>query len=156
MLPAVTDTPWQLVNKEKSKSKSTTKEKPSTNFVPAQGTAPIPEQTMSKKRKAEDEADLQVSQKVQRHSAVDKPWGLMWDGNNYSCAYDALFTVLYDIWNDNRFLWNVNARHLKSNHLQSLGTDFLAASQGTKTLEKVRDDIRKILHAKDRLMYPYG
>jgi hypothetical protein len=32
----------------------------------------------------------------------------------------------------------------------------LAAFQGTKTLENVRDDIRKILHAKDRQTYPYG
>jgi hypothetical protein len=156
MLPVVTDSPWQLVTKEKSKLKGTTKEKPSTNFVPAQGTAPIVEQTQSKKRKAENEADLQVPNKVQRYSVVDKPRGLIWDGNNYSCAYDALFTVLYDIWNDNRFMWNVNARYLKSKFLQSLGTDFLAASQGTKTLENVRDDIRKILHAKDRVTYPYG
>jgi len=156
MLPVVTDSPWQLVTKEKTKLKGTVQAKPSANFVPAQGTAPIPEQIVSKKRKAEDEEYLQVPKKVQRHSTVDKPWGLVWDGNNYSCAYDALFTVLYDIWNDNRFLWNVNARHLKSNYLQSLGTDFLAASQGTKSLEKVRDDIRKILHAKNELVYPYG
>ena len=32
----------------------------------------------------------------------------------------------------------------------------MAAFQGTKTLENVRDDIRKILHAKDRQTYPYG
>jgi hypothetical protein len=105
--------------------------------IPAQGTAPILDKTESKKRKAEHEADLQSTKKVQRHSAIDKPQGLIWDGDHYSCAYDALFTVLYDIWNDNRFLWNVNARYLKSNYLQSLGTDFLAASQGTKSLENV-------------------
>jgi hypothetical protein len=156
MLPVVTDSPWQLVTKEKSKIKGTAQEKPSTNFVPAQGSAPITDKTRSKKRKAEDEADLQAPKKVQRHSVVDKPRGLIWDGNNYSCAYDALFTVLYDVWNDNRFLWNVNARYLKSNYLQSLGTGFLAASQGTKTLENVRDDIRKILHTSDRQTYPYG
>ena len=26
------------------------------------------------------------------------PSGLIWDGKNYSCAYNALFTVLFEIW----------------------------------------------------------
>ena len=28
------------------------------------------------------------------------PLGLIWDHNNYSCAYDSLFTILYNIWTD--------------------------------------------------------
>ena len=160
MLPVVTDSPWQLVSKTETKTKTktnnTVQAKPTTNFVPAQGTAPILDKTESKKRRAEDEADMQPTKKVHKYSLAYKPKGFIWDGNNYSCAYDALFTVLYDIWNENRFLWNVNARYLNSKYLQSLGTDFLAASQGMKSLEIVRDDIRKILHIKDSQTYPYG
>ena len=157
MLPVVTDSPWQLVSKTKPKPKSTGQAKSTTNFVPAQGTAPILDKTESKKRKVkDDEADMQPTTKVHKYSLGYKPRGFIWDGNNYSCAYDALFTVLYDIWNENKFLWNVNARYLKSKYLQSLGTDFLAASQGIKSLEIVRDDIRKILHTKDSQTYPYG
>jgi hypothetical protein len=26
------------------------------------------------------------------------PDGLIWDGDNYSCAYDALLTILYEVW----------------------------------------------------------
>ena len=29
------------------------------------------------------------------------PSGLVWDGDNHSCAYDVLFTVLYKIWSTN-------------------------------------------------------
>jgi hypothetical protein len=28
----------------------------------------------------------------------DTPPGTQWDGNNYSCAYNALFTILFNIW----------------------------------------------------------
>ena len=28
----------------------------------------------------------------------DRPVGLEWNGEDYSCAYDTLFTTLYDIW----------------------------------------------------------
>src|SRR5271168_5619068 len=28
----------------------------------------------------------------------DSPIGLIWDSEDYSCAYDALFTILGDIW----------------------------------------------------------
>ena len=28
----------------------------------------------------------------------DTPPGTQWDKNNYSCAYDALFTILFNIW----------------------------------------------------------
>ena len=28
----------------------------------------------------------------------DEPQGLIWDGENYSCAYDALFSILRHLW----------------------------------------------------------
>jgi len=33
------------------------------------------------------------------------PSGLIWDGKYYSCAYDALFTVLFEIWSSDTKLW---------------------------------------------------
>ena len=154
MLPATTDSPWQLIGKEKANGKAKVTAKATTNFIPAQGSAQIVAQ--SQKRKAEDDADTSPTNKLPRHSVATNPKGLLWDGNNYSCAYDALFTVLYYIWNGNRFLWNVNARHLQSQYLQTLGTGFLAASQNTKTLEKLRDEVRKTLNSKDPQTFPYG
>ena len=37
-------------------------------------------------------------QKLTRFDEEDTPPGTQWDGNNYSCAYDALFTILFNIW----------------------------------------------------------
>ena len=45
---------------------------------------------------------------------TDKIWwrwfttGTQWDGNNYSCAYDAVFTILFSIWAVNPKKWNNN------------------------------------------------
>ena len=55
----------------------------------------------TKKRKAEN--DTQASSKKQRilepdDNGDDIPPGTQWDGENYSCAYDALFAILYNIW----------------------------------------------------------
>jgi len=179
LLPVMSDTPWQLVNKDQGKSKKMAKLKIATNFVPAQGsksvtkfvpdqeskvvTKPVTPQatttvtavSISKKRKTEVE-EVKITSKSQRISISVIPKGLVWDGPNYSCAYDALFTVLFDIWKENQFLWNVNARFLQSKYLRLLGNGFLLASQGDKTLETVRDEIRKLLHAKDAITFPYG
>ena len=35
----------------------------------------------------------------------DAPIGLIWDSQDYSCAYDALFTILGDIWVFNPTMW---------------------------------------------------
>jgi hypothetical protein len=168
------------VDKDTVKSKKLAKVKSVTNFVPAQGSqgvknfVPAQEaknvtksvtpqpmitvtaQSTSKKRKTEIDADVKITSKIQRISISVDPKGLVWDGVNYSCAYDSLFTVLFDIWKENEFIWNVNARFLKSKYLRLLGSGFLSVSQGNKTLESVRDEIRKVLHAKDKNAFPYG
>lgn len=35
----------------------------------------------------------------------DAPIGLIWDSCDHSCAYDALFTILGDIWVYNPTMW---------------------------------------------------
>ena len=45
--------------------------------------------------------DSHIPSKKQRLSEYDEneaPPGIVWDGGNYSCAYDALFSILYNIW----------------------------------------------------------
>jgi len=39
-----------------------------------------------------------------------EPQGLIWDGQNYSCAYDSLMTILFSIWSNDTKKWN---RHFK-------------------------------------------
>jgi hypothetical protein len=156
LLPVVTDTPWQLIDKDSTKSKSITKLKVVTNFVPAQGTTAITPQSTSKKRKTDIDVDVSRASKAQRISSTVSPRGLVWDGDNYSCAYDSLFTVLFDVWKENQPLWNVNVRFLNSKYLGLLGNGFLLVSLGQKTLENVRDEIRKLLHTNNKQSFPYG
>ncbi|KAJ7112270.1 hypothetical protein C8R44DRAFT_561201, partial [Mycena epipterygia] len=38
--------------------------------------------------------------------ATYAPYGLIWDSTNYSCAYDAVFTVLANLWRENIEAWS--------------------------------------------------
>jgi len=61
------------------------------------------------KRKNENESDRpKKKQKLTRFDEDDTPPGIQWDGNNYSCAYDALFTILFNIWAANPKKWKKN------------------------------------------------
>jgi hypothetical protein len=40
---------------------------------------------------------LKAAPMVMASDNSSSPDGLIWDGDNYSCAYDALFTILYEI-----------------------------------------------------------
>jgi hypothetical protein len=47
---------------------------------------------------------LQHILKTQMITDSYSPSGLIWDGNDYSCAYDALLTILYEIWSTHKGL----------------------------------------------------
>ena len=50
-------------------------------------------------KKNENESDRpKKKQKLTRFDEDDTPPGIQWDGNNYSCAYVALFIILFNIW----------------------------------------------------------
>ena len=58
------------------------------------------------KRKNENVSDRpKKKQKLTRFDEDDTSPGTQWDGNNYSCAYDALFTILFNIWAANPKKW---------------------------------------------------
>ena len=64
------------------------------------------------KRKNENESDRpKKKQKLTRFNQDDTPPGTQWDGNNYSCAYDALFTILFNVWAANPKKWKQIFQH---------------------------------------------
>jgi len=91
--------------------------------ITAKGSVPV---KAEKKRKLEEAENLNTSAKktkpVQMITASDNsfsPSGLIWDGDDYSCAYDALLTILYEIWSTDTKAWTrrfkeINQRHLKT------------------------------------------
>jgi hypothetical protein len=84
-------------------------------FVTAKGSVSV---KSSKKEilKMENEYKCQKAQvhKVPLIASSDpsSPVGIKWDGENYSCAYDSLFVVLFDIWSTDSRLWTERSRKL--------------------------------------------
>ncbi|KAJ7198209.1 hypothetical protein C8J57DRAFT_1262512 [Mycena rebaudengoi] len=78
---------WSLVGKDLKPVKEVTK---------------APSQPKRKK----NEQGGQPCKKARLQTEVIKPSATMWDNGNYSCAYDALFTLLYDIWQENPSKWS--------------------------------------------------
>ena len=163
-----TDTSWQLIEKFKEKA---------TKYTPASGTVAI-DHKKSIKRKADEistdtKADKKSSDiKSDKKSSVtiisnkrprinldvqnqDAPIGLIWDSEDYSCAYDALFTILGDIWVYNPTMWT-REFGLMSSFANKLGLGFQQVLLKQKNFEDARDSVRSLLRIKNSAAFPYG
>jgi hypothetical protein len=69
-----------------------------------------------------------------------EPQELIWDGQNYSCAYDSLMIILFSIWSNDSKKWNrcfkdmnrtINIPSLRFNHAQ----------ENKSTLEMTRNKV---------------
>ena len=83
------------------------------------------------------------------------PVGLIWDSNDYSCAYDSVFTVLGDIWVYDPTMWSCEFG-LTSSFASKLASGFQKVSAKEKNLEDIRNIVRKFLHKKDPAAFPYS
>ena len=72
------------------------------------------------------------------------PQGMIWSNN--SCAYDSIFTILFSIWCDNKNLWNYNFHKMNNPFIIDLSNGFNDVDNKLKTLEAIRDDVRRKLH----------
>ena len=52
-----------------------------------------------------DECPKKKKAKLSFISTQDSPVGIIWDAKNYSCAYDAMFSILCDVWIQNPKKW---------------------------------------------------
>ena len=85
----------------------------------------------------------------------DAPIGLIWDSQDHSCAYDALFTILGDIWVFNPTMWTHEFR-LMSSFANKLGLGFQQFSLKQKYFEDARNSVRNLLHIKNPVAFPNG
>ena len=130
-----------------------------------------PSGTSQPKRKAPDEcdnSDCAPKQKHRNHRADDSvegpashmvarfvPVGLVWDSRDYSCGYDATFTVLANIWRENKDQWSDKFSSF-SPLLKSLLDGLNDYTRGLISFENVRDAMRAHLHQSDPGGFPYG
>ncbi|KAJ7926840.1 hypothetical protein B0H13DRAFT_1599191 [Mycena leptocephala] len=81
--------------------------------------------------------------------------GLIWDNTNWSCAYDATFTILGNLWAEDPIRWSGNFSYL-SGPLGNFGQAMQAVKEGTITFENARDIIRREIHSLNPANTPYG
>jgi len=84
-----------------------------------------------------------------------EPQGLIWDGQNYSCAYDSLMTILFSIWSNDTKKWNRRFKDMnRTMNVLSLG--FNRAQENKSTLEMARNKVRRLLYQRKPQLFPYG
>ncbi|KAE9388293.1 hypothetical protein BT96DRAFT_751835, partial [Gymnopus androsaceus JB14] len=82
--------------------------------------------------------------------------GLIWDNENYSCAYVAFLSILLDIWLYNPQKWTSNFNGCNK-YLNAVAQGFKEITGKKKTIENVRDDLRNQLNMDfGSENFPYG
>jgi hypothetical protein len=84
------------------------------------------------------------------------PDGLIWNGDNYNCAYDALLTILYEVWSADTKAWTRRFKEINQCHLKSVSACFKKYMNGQASFETARDTIRNELHSQSPALFPYG
>ncbi|TDL13382.1 hypothetical protein BD410DRAFT_735477, partial [Rickenella mellea] len=83
------------------------------------------------------------------------PIGFTWDSQNYSCSYDALFTILFNIWSETPI--NFHARLAKRNFFTAkLEEQFQNIKDNIYTPEAARNSIRPLIHNNNPNDFPWG
>jgi hypothetical protein len=80
--------------------------------------------------------------------------GLVWDHQNHSCAYDSLFTILYNVWNINSRVWTRRLADL-SEYSELLSQQFRSVGSGVR-FEEARDLVREKLRLAASTDFPLG
>ncbi|KAJ7655450.1 hypothetical protein B0H17DRAFT_859873, partial [Mycena rosella] len=77
------------------------------------------------------------------------------DQVNYSCAYDAVFTPLYNLWQDHGPRWTDRLNEL-GDYAAELAIGFESFRGNTGTFERARDIVRSQLHKEHPDLFPTG
>jgi hypothetical protein len=110
------------------------------------------------KQKNENTSD--GPRKKQRFTTSDEdnalaPPGSQWNGDNYSCAYDALFTILFNIWASKPKKWKKIFKDFNQ-YLSTLHDGFQKYVRGVSTLEVACDEVQTLLNDNDPVLFPSG
>lgn len=84
------------------------------------------------------------------------PKGMRWDAMDYSCAYDSLFTILWNMWRENKELLGLQNRQMQNEYFHCLIEGFMQHEAGNVSLEYVRDMVRTRLRVLHMDKFPIG
>ncbi|KAK7059908.1 hypothetical protein R3P38DRAFT_2759269 [Favolaschia claudopus] len=150
--PAVEPGSWKLVGDDARKS-SINGAKKKRKFNEHDDTAEDAHEPNTKKKRAQHESGSENQD--DGSTTRQEPRGLKWDPEDYSCAYDSVFTVLFAVWKQNGPKWSQRFSTV-SGLMKELASGFERVANGTESLEGVRDSIRRKLTAMDRNKFPSG
>jgi hypothetical protein len=154
LVEATTESPWQLI------TKATTNPKPNTTDDKFKLLKEVHPLSANSKRKHEEDVVTAKRQKVHVTRNVNQlpisPLGLIWDGANYSCSYDALFVILYDLWTLDHAKWTERFTNMNTKYTHDLNTAFESITRGQANFELARDRIRDCLHHQKPNVFPMG
>jgi hypothetical protein len=97
---------------------------------------------------------ISKKQKVTHNS--DSPLRLIWDANNWSCAYNSLFAICYNIWIQKPRIWTRRFESLNNAYLTMLTRGFKKVLHEEQSFEDIRDTIRHELHTSNPNVFPMG
>lgn len=157
LLPEEPMTGWTLVAKQR---------KPKTPVLPICSSIinkPITTCTIKRVADIQTEYHPDVPDRKRQHlidqsisaDDTDEPVGFIWDSENWSCAYDSLFTILCDIWTQNHIVWSARFNNL-SQHSKLLADCLEQVAVGEYSMEEARDKVRSTIHQSNTSLFPYG
>ena len=82
--------------------------------------------------------------------------GLQWDSRNYSCGYDSLFTILWNLWNEEKHVVVDQNVPLNNVYFQSLMNGFEQHNNNQISLETARNNVRDLLQRDHIDKFPTG
>jgi hypothetical protein len=135
---------WQMIQAD---------QKPAKEYMISDNQAKPSNAKKAVKRKQPTQSSTRASKKQKMPTIA--PVGLKWDQVNYSCAYDALFIGLYHIWHDHGALWSNRFASI-TDFTKQLGQGFESYSMKTRSLETVRNQVRKSLANANPNGFPNG
>ncbi|KAJ3557162.1 hypothetical protein NM688_g1617 [Phlebia brevispora] len=96
----------------------------------------------------------QKGEEYARKQPNNRYQGPVWDPISWSCAYDALLTILWNAHRDTNLLDKLQSYDTIVHN--SLVSGFRDIENHTKTLETVRDELRAVLRAEAPSLHPHG
>jgi hypothetical protein len=133
-------------NKQSKRSRSSFQEKDNQNLD-------ISESPHKKKKVEQGLTEHLRINTVEQH--LSNPIGLIWDSVHYSCGFDATFTVLFNLWSENRHHWS-QYMNTCGPVLELLASCFNQTHTNTFSFEYARDIVRHRMHTMRPDYFPYG
>ena len=87
---------------------------------------------------------------------ISQPTGMIWDSQDYSCAYDSLFTIIWNMWKEDPHFIETHSDTMQNMNFHSLIGGYSNHQTGQVTLEHARNMVRNQLHNINSEKFPYG